>query len=398
MIQMIIVVLIILNVLDKVKSILPALVTCTGQYGVRNCCRDLCKGQYNADIPCDMTIDIEDYIGISEFQNCQGLVSVTIKNAEYIYNSAFQGCFNLQSVSIINGVKIIDTNSFRFCTALTTVTFSSSLTLLTEIRSEAFSTCPSLTSINIPNTVISLGPSAFYDCRGLTSISIPNSIRTINDYTFEGCISLEAIELPDNLFSIGIKAFKDTALTRIIIPASVFEIKRAAFENVLTISCLYSWNPTLSRLISMNGLPTDSVTGEYITACPCDYGSHLVDYVCTPNEPSATPTTAPTNAPDNTGNIVGIAIGCFCFITFVTTLTLRLLKRRKYKQFKVHVITDDSLKKETTNDVSHKIDIGNGTDTGKFDSQVQYFKLGDVTDYQVQSFNQIVYHFYKYYF
>jgi len=59
-------------------------------------------------------------------------------------------------------------------------------------------------------------------------------------------------------------------------------------------------------------------------------------------------------------------------------LILRLLKRRKYKQFKVVPIDTNGLTL-----VNPKSDSGSNDLGSKFDSTPQYFKLGGVEDYQV---------------
>ena len=53
---------------------------------------------------------------------------------------------------------------------------------------KAFSGCRNLTSITIPNSVISIGSSAFEGCSSLTSITIPNSVTSIGGFAFNRCI------------------------------------------------------------------------------------------------------------------------------------------------------------------------------------------------------------------
>ena len=50
---------------------------------------------------------------------------------------------------------------------------------VTLIDDWAFSYCGGLTSITIPNSVISIGRYAFLDCSYLRSITIPNSVTSI---------------------------------------------------------------------------------------------------------------------------------------------------------------------------------------------------------------------------
>jgi len=61
------------------------------------------------------------------------------------------------------------------------------------ITDSAFSECAGLTSITIPNSVISIGWNAFSGCRSLTSITIPSSITTIEPGAFYECPLLPTV-------------------------------------------------------------------------------------------------------------------------------------------------------------------------------------------------------------
>ena len=54
--------------------------------------------------------------------------------------------------------------------------------------------------------------SAFSNCINLKSIEIPDSVTSIGDYAFCYCTSLASIEIPDSVIKIGESAFLDTAL------------------------------------------------------------------------------------------------------------------------------------------------------------------------------------------
>jgi serine/threonine protein kinase len=56
------------------------------------------------------------------------------------------------------------------------------------ICDKAFSDCRGLASVNIPNSVTSIGKIAFANCHGLTSVNIPNSVTSIGKGAFFSCI------------------------------------------------------------------------------------------------------------------------------------------------------------------------------------------------------------------
>ncbi len=80
------------------------------------------------------------------------------------------------------------------------------ITGATSIGERAFEYCTSLTSITIPDSVITIGEIAFYGC-SLTTVTIGNSVTTIGDRAFSRCSSLTSITIPDKVTSIGMQAF-----------------------------------------------------------------------------------------------------------------------------------------------------------------------------------------------
>jgi hypothetical protein len=50
--------------------------------------------------------------------------------------------------------------------------------------------CESLTSLEIPGAVGSIGDYAFYDCFNVTNLSLPGSLTNIGNNTFCSCTKL----------------------------------------------------------------------------------------------------------------------------------------------------------------------------------------------------------------
>jgi hypothetical protein len=111
----------------------------------------------------------------------------------------------LTSIEISNSVTSIGVGAFSGCSSLTSVTIPNSVT---SIRNCTFYCCISLTSVTIPNSVTSIGDYAFERCDSLTSVTIPNSVTSIGNWAFERCDSLTSVTIPDSVTRIGCAAFR----------------------------------------------------------------------------------------------------------------------------------------------------------------------------------------------
>ena len=161
-----------------------------------------------------------------------------------IYLNAFRYNDNIASIEIPDSVTSIGNSAFYDCTSLASIVVPDSVT---SIGWSAFKNCTSLTSIVIPDSVTSIGNSAFYNCTSLASIVIPDSVTSIGESAFHYCTSLTSIVIPDSVTSIGDLAFYYcTSLTGIVIPDSVTSIGSSAFAwcDSLTIYCEAAWKPS----------------------------------------------------------------------------------------------------------------------------------------------------------
>ena len=113
--------------------------------------------------------------------------------------------------------------------------------------------CSGLTSIQLPNSVTSIGDGAFWDCIGLVSVTIPNSVTKIERRTFYGCKNLTSVTIPNSVVTIGEYAFyKCSHLESIEIPNSVTSIEQYAFANcsyLTYIVCKAVIPPTLGHTV-----------------------------------------------------------------------------------------------------------------------------------------------------
>jgi hypothetical protein len=117
--------------------------------------------------------------------------------------------------------------SFVSVTVLTSITLPNSLI---TIENYAFEYCSGLTSVTIPNSVITIGEGVFYNCSGLMSVSIGNSVTMIGDYAFYDCANLTSVTIPNSVTTIGYSAFKNCAgLASVFMGNSVTTIGDSAF-------------------------------------------------------------------------------------------------------------------------------------------------------------------------
>jgi hypothetical protein len=103
---------------------------------------------------------------------------------------------------------------FYECKSLTNIEIPNNVTSIGET---AFAYCTNLTNIEIPNSVTSIDYMAFYECTSLTSIIIPNSVTSVEQSTFYNCTNLTNVELGDSIMYIGNYAFNYCSLMSITI-------------------------------------------------------------------------------------------------------------------------------------------------------------------------------------
>ena len=89
----------------------------------------------------------------------------------------------------------------------------------------------SINSVNIPDSVTSVGDKAFYNCSSLQAIVIPDSVTSIGNEAFISCDSLQSIQIPNSVTDIGKSAFEYTGLTSVVLPEGIKSIKMGTFAN-----------------------------------------------------------------------------------------------------------------------------------------------------------------------
>ena len=136
------------------------------------------------------------------------LETVKIERGE-IGISAFNSCPNLTTVELGNSVTSVGDNAFSKCTALTSVNIGDGVT---SIGKNAFNGCTALTNANIGSGAI--GESAFNGCTSLANVTLGNGVTQIGKNAFIRCAQIPSITIGSGVTSIGSGAFNGcTALT-----------------------------------------------------------------------------------------------------------------------------------------------------------------------------------------
>jgi hypothetical protein len=98
-----------------------------------------------------------------------------------------------------------------------------------KIESYAFTDCTSLTQIEYPNDLISIGEYAFNGTR-ITSFVIPETITSISNNLFS-YTPLNSIVIPDTVITIGDNAFRQTQIQNFDFPNELISIGAYAFAS-----------------------------------------------------------------------------------------------------------------------------------------------------------------------
>lgn len=173
-----------------------------GEYAFNRCGENITE----FTIPAGVTT-----IGAYAFYKCSVLESVTIEGSPTIGNSAFYECAALKEIDL-GGATEIGANAFRGCTALTDVTIPGSVTVIGE---SAFDSCEDLMSVTTDGTQ-TIGKNAFSNCRKLSEVTLGEGLLTIEGYAFNNCSSLKTLTIPASVTEIKLAAFMGVSFDSVI--------------------------------------------------------------------------------------------------------------------------------------------------------------------------------------
>ncbi|MBQ3502075.1 MAG: leucine-rich repeat domain-containing protein, partial [Clostridia bacterium] len=226
-------------------------VTSIGKYAFYNCYK------FNQK---NITNGIQQ-LNSNAFMNCYALVDINLETIQVIADRVFTYT-GLQELSIPAGVTQIGDYAFAYCDSLTSIAFESEegSTVTTTLGANVFSNCNALTSVVITKNITALGVSMFSNCVNLRSVTFEaltdadSSLETISSRAFYGT-AITTITLPDSVITIDTWAFaKCTGLVSI------------QMDGVVTIGHqAFSGCSSLAKTIVGGELKTGFITTDVLT-------------------------------------------------------------------------------------------------------------------------------------
>ena len=253
-------------------------------------------------------------IGTYAFSGCSGLTGVTIPNSVMrIGGAAFQGCSALTELTIPNSVTSIGGLAFSGCSGLTELTIGNSVTSISDfafndcggLKKVYYSSLEHLCSIDfvgglsanplwyahnlyigenkieelvVPTTVKEIKARAFAG-GNFTTVNIPNSVMTIGANAFADCTELETVHFEDGTSPLDLVAdafhyykdnktyyqvINDLYLGRNIANRTALWPKNLVIGNLVTEFYNFKGNKNLVSLTLGSGLtaiPADAFNG-----------------------------------------------------------------------------------------------------------------------------------------
>ena len=146
-----------------------------------------------------------------------------------IDNMAFFGEYFLTSVTLPDSVVSIGESAFESCTRMKRVVLGTSLE---TIGWKAFKDCDALEEIQLPNGLKHIESNAFQHCSSLKVLRLPDSMLTLGMRAFSGCSSLTALRIPEGITSIPAGLLENcSSLKDLTLHDGITTISASAFAN-----------------------------------------------------------------------------------------------------------------------------------------------------------------------
>lgn len=193
---------------------------------------------------------------------------------EVIGEQAFACCDGLVSIDLPDSVTSIGMYAFLGCKNLENITLSNNLKTIDE---GAFMVCEALKEIVIPDRVVSIGEAAFLGCSSLESVTLSKRLKTIDEKTFSRCSSLKSIVIPDKVTSLKSLSFEEcTELNSVVLSENIKSIEGYVFYDCTSLKDITIPNKVTELGNGVFGNCT-ALQGAVIPSSVVEIGSHVFD-------------------------------------------------------------------------------------------------------------------------
>lgn len=166
---------------------------------------------------------------------------------ECIYKKSVSGCTGLTGIVFSDtSLTELQTNCFSGCTSLTELNLAD-LAQLQTVGAGAFEGCTSLETVQLPACVTTLGDGAFRSCTGLKSIAAAG-VQEIGAEAFYNCYLLSEVNCLQKTVSLGDRSFYACqGLTKVTLPETLAQIGESCFANCTAVTDV-ALNGTLTAI------------------------------------------------------------------------------------------------------------------------------------------------------
>ena len=117
-----------------------------------------------------------------------------------------------------------------------------------------------ISNVEFPSSLKKIGNTAFMGNTGLWKITFPNSLKTISDYAFADCTGIgcggeTSLNIPDSVTSIGSTAFRSCCMENVHIGTGIESIGYDAFYNCNDLTSVVFSGKTMSEIQNMDNYP-----------------------------------------------------------------------------------------------------------------------------------------------
>ena len=183
---------------------------------------------------------------------------------------------DIKTVELPNSLLSIGDSAFFNCTALNSITWSNSLL---SIGSQAFQYC-AFTNLVLPNSITTINVGAFLSSNNLESVILPNSLTTLGYGAFSGGASLNTVTFANVVGSVGtdnssgfhVNAFYNTPNTLVINTSTDVTLWPTYSSGAGGATGFMGGNPVPAPQTVVQGTPLAPTASAQTFTSPADVG------------------------------------------------------------------------------------------------------------------------------